>query len=120
MSDGSLAVQMRIPSRSHRATTPLGCRQKLDIPAITATVTCLNRALAATAWRMLDFAGTPETRWMFRRYGRVTSPANGEESELPTASSSDSRPLASQPTRPEPTSANSWTAHCANSTNRPS
>ncbi|HEX5404206.1 MAG TPA: Scr1 family TA system antitoxin-like transcriptional regulator [Pseudonocardiaceae bacterium] len=30
-------------------------------------------------WRMLDFAGTPEPRWMFRRYGRVTAPTNGEE-----------------------------------------
>jgi hypothetical protein len=30
-------------------------------------------------WRTLDFAGTPEPRWLFRRFGRVTAPTNGAE-----------------------------------------
>jgi hypothetical protein len=30
-------------------------------------------------WRVLEFSNTPEPRWLFRRFSRVTAPTEGEE-----------------------------------------
>jgi hypothetical protein len=30
-------------------------------------------------WRLLEFSTMPEPRWLFRRYGRVTAPTEGQE-----------------------------------------
>jgi hypothetical protein len=35
-------------------------------------------------WRLLEFSNSPEPRWLFRRYGHVTAPTEGEE-EVATA-----------------------------------
>lgn len=35
-------------------------------------------------WRVLEFSNTPEPRWLFRRYGYVTAPTDGE-TEVGTA-----------------------------------
>jgi hypothetical protein len=35
-------------------------------------------------WRVLEFSNLPEPRWLFRRYGYVTAPTEGEE-EVATA-----------------------------------
>jgi hypothetical protein len=35
-------------------------------------------------WRLLEFSNSPEPRWLFRRYGHVNAPTEGEE-EVATA-----------------------------------
>ncbi len=34
---------------------------------------------AQHGWRVLEFSNTPEPRWLFRRYGSVNAPTEGEE-----------------------------------------
>jgi hypothetical protein len=67
-------------------------RQWAHLETVTAqhavTVRVLPRAhsrLIGTqhGWRVLEFANTPEPRWLFRRYGSVTAPTDG--AEVPTA-----------------------------------
>jgi hypothetical protein len=79
--------------RAQVAASPVMARQWAHLTTVIArcavTVRVLPDALCGLVgsrhgWRVLEFSNLPEPRWLFRRYGYVTAPTEGQE-EVATA-----------------------------------